>query len=320
MFKKRVPASLCALALCLSFNQVISFAQENVGVESVEEWVTESQESSSQATSETTTTESQEADNSGDQSQVSDEASSDQASVYDVAVNEDKTQNQAFLQAYADYKQIVEKFDFTDAYEENDQVGTSLADFQAQFEPQVEGQQEDLSETEAVIQYVYQDGTEEGTDTAELIVYFSNDQLVYAGIAMLVDHEAFSPDQLISNDQLESWLSQDALPSFEDIAQEAPRVMGLSYMEYQTKPINMMMVPTGDSLDEMTIDFMCFWDGQMLDSVPEIYEEAFNQPNPRMLAYTTTIIRHVILGEPLPEANNESQSMSSETESDQSEE
>ena len=288
---------------------------ETIAPSSVEEWIqaeddisdTSSQETEAQENIDQTESDQDQADSAQEEQSVNEgNGTSEEGPVGDQIMDQvmqsDKIYNQALLEAYQDYQTIVSQFDFKDAYD-GPEEGTPQEEFDANFSTSLEPEVTNMSDTETTYSYVFQSQGDQGTDSAELFVYFYQGQLIYVGVASLESSLPLGAEDLVSNEQIEAWFSEDPFPYLKDMADQMPRVMGVSHMVYDQQALDLLLLPSGDSLDQASVDFMGFLDGQALDSMPVPYEEAFNQPHGHLLSFSVLMIKHSILGEPFPQAS-----------------
>lgn len=200
-----------------------------------------------------------------------------ETSLFDQFITEDRVQNPSFIQAFEDYKAAVELFTPHDVYFE-DSVGSSLTEVQDTFVAAVEGEFFTLSEDESYLSYMYEVETDM---TAELLLYFVNEELYYIGLSNLdvnIDMEEFVPDA-----DIQSWV--DDKISTEDLAMEELRVIGISQMRYNDLVYYMLMIPTGDSEDALNIDFTIIVDNYIYQSYMLEFYQTLEAPQDNMIQF-----------------------------------
>lgn len=199
----------------------------------------------------------------------------------DDLLTEDTAESEALLLAYEDYKKVLEMFELQDvAVEESN--GSTLEEVEGSFEAGVEGEFLELAEGESYISYIYETDSwhNEGEMTqAELILYFVDDVLYYAGVAA-IELNVTEAD-IIPDAEIQGWVDEKV--DFSVVVDRAPRVVGVSQMLYDGSEFYQALIPTGDSLEELYGDFMLINEDTVLNSFPLGIAEALDQPQSRMI-------------------------------------
>ena len=210
------------------------------------------------------------------------EGSTEGHALKDVLV-EETAENLALLDAFADYQKVIEQFSIQDL-NESDIVGSSFDEVVENFDAQVEPEVFDLSETEKYLSYTYEideiSSVTEENKAAELILYFSDDTLLYVGIATL-DMELY-PEDVLPEEEIETWIADQV--DIQTITDRQPRIMGLSEMVFDGNPYHMVFLPTITAENEVYGDFTIISEGIVFDSYPLGIEEAIESPQTTMLS------------------------------------
>lgn len=197
-------------------------------------------------------------------------------------LTEASAENLALLDAYDAYQQALNQFTIQDVAVA-DVNGSSYQEVLDGFETSVEAEEFELSETEKYLSYTFEiDEVSVATDenkASELILYFSNDTLMYAGIATL-DMEIY-PEDVLSEDEIETWIADQV--DIKTVADRQTRIMGLSEMVYEGITYHMVFLPTISSDDEIFGDYMIIAEDAVYDSYPLGIEEAIESPQTTML-------------------------------------
>lgn len=197
-------------------------------------------------------------------------------------LTEASAENLALLDAYAAYQDALGQFTLQDVAA-TDVSGTAYQEVLDTFDPGVEAQEFELSETEKYISYTFEiDEISEATGenkASELILYFSNDTLMYIGIATL-DMEIY-PEDVLAEEEIETWIADQV--DIQTVADRQTRIMGLSEMIYDGVTYHMVFLPTLGAEDEMFGDYMVISEGVVYDSYPLGIEEAIESPQTTML-------------------------------------
>lgn len=173
----------------------------------------------------------------------------------DPLITEETVENDALWAAYQDFKRGIDQFTLHDKAS-TEVTGTSLSEVQG-FEAAVEGSYFNLNETESYLSFMYTSETTVNVNdnlpvVAELVFFFIDEELYYTGIASL--------DLVINNEQLlpmerdQEWL--DETNSLELMIEEQPRVFGLSQMVFDSEPYYQVLLPQGETTEEMFAQFM----------------------------------------------------------------
>ncbi|MGO4928571.1 hypothetical protein ACTQ5J_08240 [Fundicoccus sp. Sow4_F4] len=197
-------------------------------------------------------------------------------------LTEASAENLALLDAYDAYQQALSQFTVQDVAV-GDVNGTSYQEVVDSFETSVEGEEFELSETEKYLSYTFEiDEVSEATGenkASELILYFSNDTLMYIGIATL-DMEIY-PEDVLAEDEIETWIADQV--NVQTVADRQTRIMGLSEMVYEGVTYHMVFLPTISGEDEIFGDYMIISEDAVYDSYPLGIEEAIESPQTTML-------------------------------------
>ena len=173
----------------------------------------------------------------------------------DPLITEETIENDALWAAYQDFKKGIEQFKLHDMSSE-EVSGSHLSEVET-FEAAVEGSFHELSESESYLSFLYtsQTTTNPNDDlpvVGELVFYFINDELFYTGIGSL--------DLVINNEQLlpmnkdQEWLEETS--AFELMVAYAPRVFALSQMNYAGEAYYQVLMPQGETTEEMFAQFI----------------------------------------------------------------
>lgn len=179
----------------------------------------------------------------------------DVAHYLDPLVTEETIENDALWAAYQDYKKGMEEFTLHDMA--SDEVSGSPFSEVELFEAAVEPTFHQLSDSETFLSYMYESETttnpnDDQAVLGELLFYFIDDELYYAGIGSL--------DLVINNEQLlpmgldQEWL--DAQDSYDLMIDFAPRIFALSQMLYDGDSYYQVLLPQGESTQEMYAQFI----------------------------------------------------------------
>lgn len=173
----------------------------------------------------------------------------------DPLVTEETIENDAIWAAYQDYRRGMEQFELHDMASQA-VSGSPLSEVE-QFEAAVEPTFHHLSETESYLSYMYTSETTTNPNDnqpvlGELLFYFINEELYYAGIGSL--------DLVINNEQLmpmgldQEWL--DTADSYKLMVEYEPRIFALSQMVYNGEDYYQVLLPQGDTTEEMYAQFI----------------------------------------------------------------
>jgi len=135
-----------------------------------------------------------------------------------------------------------------------------------------------LSEDESYLSYMYEVETDM---TAELLLYFVDEELYYIGLTNLdvnIDMAEFVPDA-----DIQLWVD-DKIP-VENLAMEEFRVIGISQMRYNDLVYYMLMIPTGDSEDAVNADFTIIVDNQIYQSYMLEFYQTLEAPQDNMIQF-----------------------------------
>lgn len=258
--------ALVALPVASAWAQDTEETTEEVSEETTEETTEETSEAASEETSETADA----------------ETAAETGHSLTGVLTETSAENLALLDAYAAYQQALTQFTLQDvAVEEVN--GTTYQEVIDGFETSVEAEEFELSETEKYLSYTFEidevsDATGENK-AAELILYFSNDTLMYIGIATL-DMEIY-PEDVLAEEEIETWIADQV--NVQTVADRQTRIMGLSEMVFEGVTYHMVFLPTISSEEEVFGDFMVISEDAVYDSYPLGIEEAIESPQTTML-------------------------------------
>lgn len=223
-------------------------------------WAQESEETTEEVSEETT-----DASSEATSEESTEEAEAGHA-LKDV-LTETSAENLALLKAYEEYQKVLEQFTIQDVAA-TDVTGSTYQEVVDGFETSVEAEVFELNETDKYLSYTYEiDEVSEATDenkAAELIVYFSNDTLLYVGVATL-DMEIY-PEDVLLEDEIETWIADQV--DIKTVADRQTRIMGLSEMTYEGITYHMVFLPTINVENEYFGDFMLIAEGTVFDSYP----------------------------------------------------
>ena len=247
-----------------------------VAIPTIAVWAQDGEESTEEV-AETATEE-----EASEEETTEEEGSTEGHALKDVLV-EETAENLALLDAFADYQKVIEQFSIQDL-NESDIVGSSFDEVVENFDAQVEPEVFDLSETEKYLSYTYEideiSSVTEENKAAELILYFSDDTLLYVGIATL-DMELY-PEDVLPEEEIETWIADQV--DIQTITDRQPRIMGLSEMVFDGNPYHMVFLPTITAENEVFGDFTIISEGIVFDSYPLGIEEAIESPQTTMLS------------------------------------
>ena len=265
--QKLVVTALTTNLLLVAIPTTAVWAQDGEeSTEEVAETATEEEASEEETTEETT----------------EEEVATEGHALKDVLV-EATAENLALLDAFADYQKVIEQFSIQDL-NVSDVVGSSFDEVVDNFDGQVEPEVFDLSENEKYLSYTYEideiSSVTEENKAAELILYFSDDTLLYVGIATL-DMELY-PEDVLSEEEIETWIADQV--DIQTVADRQTRIMGLSEMVFDGIPYHMVFLPTITAENEVFGDFMIISEGAVFDSYPLGIEEAIESPQTTMLS------------------------------------
>lgn len=199
---------------------------------------------------------------------------------FDELLTEETSESEALLQAYEDYKKVFETYHLQDVALE-DVTGSTFEEVES-FEAAVEPEYLELSEDEAYLSYVYESDSwhTEGEKTqAELILYFVDGVLYYAGVAAIEMN--VTEAEVVADADIQGWV--DERVPFSTIVERAPRVVGVSNMLFDGADYYQVLIPTGDSLEELLGDYVLVTDDTVLNSFPIEISEALDQPQSQMI-------------------------------------
>lgn len=202
---------------------------------------------------------------------------SQSTSIFSDFVTDERVQNDAFMMGFEDYMNFVNQFTFVDLADENS-TGSTLSEVEANFEAQVEGSYNMLQEDEEYLSYMY---TTEGEMDAELLIYFVNGELYYAGLTNLDVNIDIS--ELVPDASIQSWVENEILAS--DLMNESFRVTGISQMLYEGTFWHMILTPTGDSADAVTTDHMIIVDDFLYESYMLEFNYSLKAPQDNMIQF-----------------------------------
>lgn len=192
-------------------------------------------------------------------------------------ITAERVENDIFLEAYSDYQKAVNQFTLHDIYYE-EEGGSTASDVYYDFVASVEGEYFELSDSETYMSFVYQ---EDGSNYAELLFYFVEEELIYIGLTNLqVD---ISISEFVSNDDLDLWVNEAYTP--EDLMNEEFRIAGISQVLFAKAPYYMLMVPTGDNEDDINIDYIIFESDSVIGSYMLEFFYSFEAPQDNMISY-----------------------------------
>ena len=238
-------------------------------------WAQESEETTEEVSEETT-----DASSEATSEESTEEAEAGHA-LKDV-LTETSAENLALLKAYEEYQKVLEQFTIQDVAA-TDVTGSTYQEVVDGFETSVEAEVFELNETDKYLSYTYEiDEVSEATDenkAAELIVYFSNDTLLYVGVATL-DMEIY-PEDVLLEDEIETWIADQV--DIKTVADRQTRIMGLSEMTYEGITYHMVFLPTINVENEYFGDFMLIAEGTVFDSYPLGINEAIESHQTTML-------------------------------------
>lgn len=238
-------------------------------------WAQESEETTEEVSEETT-----DASSEATSEESTEEAEAGHA--FKDVLTETSAENLALLKAYEEYQKVLEQFTIQDVAA-TDVTGSTYQEVVDGFETSVEAEVFELNETDKYLSYTYEiDEVSEATDenkAAELIVYFSNDTLLYVGVATL-DMEIY-PEDVLLEDEIETWIADQV--DIKTVADRQTRIMGLSEMTYEGITYHMVFLPTINVENEYFGDFMLIAEGTVFDSYPLGINEAIESPQTTML-------------------------------------
>ncbi|MGO4939941.1 hypothetical protein ACTQ45_07935 [Fundicoccus sp. Sow4_D5] len=199
----------------------------------------------------------------------------------DPLITEETIENDAIWAAYQDYKRGIEQFNLHDMASE-EVTGTSLSEVE-EFEAAVEPTFHHLSETESYLSYMYESETTNNPNDdqpvlGELLFYFIDEELYYTGIGSL--------DLVINNDQLlpmgldQEWL--DTKNSYHLMVEFGPRVFGLSQMVYQGEDYYQVLLPQGETTEQMYAQFIYIYQDHAIFGYQIELEEILDSPQGAM--------------------------------------
>lgn len=195
--------------------------------------------------------------------------------ILDAVVSEDTVQNDDFMTLYPDFVSLTQNFIFHDIYLE-EASGSTVEDALNFFETATEPTYNELEPGESYLSYLL--FTEDNTNAAEILLYYIDDEMYYAGLTNLdLDLSA----GIIDEELLIEWVSQEA--SIEEVAAATPRVAGMSHVQYNGEFFQILMIPTSDVEGNLMIDFMVIYNGQVFDSYPVELNEALSAPQDYMI-------------------------------------
>lgn len=296
--KKLVVAALATNMALVALPVTSAWAQDS---EDTTEEVSEvtSEETSEEATEEATDEATEETSE-----ETTEEATEETGHPLAGVLTEASAENLALLDAYDAYQQALKQFTIQDVAVA-DVNGSSYQEVLDGFETSVEAEEFELSETEKYLSYTFEiDEVSVATDenkASELILYFSNDTLMYAGIATL-DMEIY-PEDVLSEDEIETWIADQV--DIKTVADRQTRIMGLSEMVYEGITYHMVFLPTISSDDEIFGDYMIIAEDAVYDSYPLGIEEAIESPQTTMLNLFSSFFGFTEEEAPAEEASEE---------------
>lgn len=197
-------------------------------------------------------------------------------------LTETTAENLALLTAYEEYQKVITQFTIQDVAV-TDVMGSTYQEVVDGFETSVEAEVFDLNDTDKYLSYTYEiNEVSEATNenkAAELIIYFSNDTLMYVGVATL-DMEIY-PEDVLLEEEIETWIADQV--DIKTVADRQTRIMGLSEMTYEGITYHMLFLPTISPEDEYFGDYMIIAEGTVFDSYPLGINEAIESPQTTML-------------------------------------
>lgn len=192
-------------------------------------------------------------------------------------MTEDRTKNAMFLTAFEDYQAAVDQLVLHDI-NDDESGGTTVDEVADLFTASVEGQYVELTEDESYFSYMYYEGEK---SQAELLLYFVGEQLYYIGLSNLqVDIDI---SEFVSNELMQTWVDGEVTVS--DMAAESFRITGISEVLYGGTVYHMIMIPTGDSEDDLNIDYTIFAGDNVYESYMLDFYYSFNAPQDNMIQY-----------------------------------
>lgn len=201
-------------------------------------------------------------------------------SYFDDLLTEETAESEALLQAYDDYKKVLDAYQLQDVALE-EVTGSSLEEVES-FEAAVEGEYFELSGTEGYLSYIYESDSwhnEGETTEAELILYFVDGVLYYTGVAAIEMNVTSA--EVVTDAEIQGWVDEQV--PFSTIVETAPRVVGVSKMLFDRSDYYQVLIPTGDSLEELLGDFMLIHEDKVLNSFPIEISAALDQPQSQMI-------------------------------------
>lgn len=214
------------------------------------------------------------------QSLAAQEETENSVGYFDELLTEETSESEALLQAYEDYKKVMENYQLQDVALE-EVTGSTFEEVEG-FEAAVESEYFELGEDEAYLSYVYESDSmyTEGEKTqAELILYFVDGVLYYAGVAAIEMN--VTQAEVVADADIQSWV--DERVPFSTIVERAPRVVGVSTMLFDGADYYQILIPTGDSLEELLGDYVLITEDTVLNSFPIEISAALDQPQSQMI-------------------------------------
>lgn len=255
---------------------LVALPAASIWAQDSEETTEEVSEETSDASSDVTTEESTE--------EATDEATEEAEAGHALkdVLTETTAENLALLTAYEEYQKVITQFTIQDVAV-TDVMGSTYQEVVDGFETSVEAEVFDLNDTDKYLSYTYEiNEVSEATNenkAAELIIYFSNDTLMYVGVATL-DMEIY-PEDVLLEEEIETWIADQV--DIKTVADRQTRIMGLSEMTYEGITYHMLFLPTISPEDEYFGDYMIIAEGTVFDSYPLGINEAIESPQTTML-------------------------------------
>lgn len=237
----------------------------------------------------------------------------------DPIVTEEKVKSPLFVDVYEEYyKKILHDYQLGDLLFVTDQA-TSYDEFMDSFQiPDIEPSVEESEDGNTLVYYVFEDTTDTGTPImVELSVHFNDDQLLSVALSNLAIE--INPDnvddQAIPNRVIDQWFSDGTPLALGDIESELKRVTGISESLTANTRINTVVTQTESKEDQPMVDYLLFFDGYLLSSLPESLQVSIDYPGARLFSYTTFMTQEILNSD-----NQQNADQSDQTEESASEE
>lgn len=181
--------------------------------------------------------------------------------------------NRQFFNVWHAYLQVLERFEFRDLGSE-ELKGSLISEIESNFDIGLAPIRKDQpNDALSVLIYEFKDEGNtafENIEIAELLLYFVDDLLVFAGVSNRTSQATV--DRLLTDVQVE--LFEQGAATVQDIMAANPIILGMGYMKQFDRPISVVTIPSGTSLTDANVEFYYIQDGKVQGTETLAFEEA----------------------------------------------